>query len=377
MKKILMCFIFLGIVLFNIIPSCKAELPANKIYDQKVNSILYIETQDSRGSGIILKEDGTFVTCFHVIANADYINVKTKDGSKYKVNGYKYINIKDDVAILTLATTKKFTPITINNDPKIGDTVYTIANPQGLQFVFSNGMVNQFDNEKIQYSAPSSPGSSGGALLNKNGELIGMVASQYDLKEAQNINFAIRTNYFLPYIDKKKKLNSKKQSWANFMLGNLSEKELDIFKEYALKDKKMSMLYKYIQSTTNHDNMESFEYAFNGTLALLGILDERDYNKETIREAMKWYALAITSNENVELASSGLVVAYFMCLDDKNNDLYIYDDYLKKYPRSRKIIVKSLLAIANNKEDDNCIDEQITKISKYLKYLMYKTYFNN
>ena len=62
-----------------------AFAPANKLYEEKVQSVLFIETQSGTGSGIILKDDGTFVTCFHVISNADYINAKTKDGKTFKV----------------------------------------------------------------------------------------------------------------------------------------------------------------------------------------------------------------------------------------------------------------------------------------------------
>ena len=60
-----------------------SSIPAD-IYKQKVKSMLYIEAPNakggSQGSGVILNSDGTFVTCFHVIAKADYIKVKTTNG---------------------------------------------------------------------------------------------------------------------------------------------------------------------------------------------------------------------------------------------------------------------------------------------------------
>ncbi len=95
-----------------------AIMPANKLYEDKVKSVLFIETQSGTGSGIVLKDDGTFVTCFHVISNADYINVKTKDGRTYKVTGYKYLNPQTDIAILTINSRTKFTPMTLNNNTK-------------------------------------------------------------------------------------------------------------------------------------------------------------------------------------------------------------------------------------------------------------------
>ncbi len=150
-KRILIIFV----VLIHFIPAVFASknaqpLSANKIYENNVNSILFIETQESSGSGIILDDAGTFVTCFHVIGNADNISVTTKDGNKYKVRGFKYLNPADDIAILTISSRKKFTPVSINtNGYKVGDNIYTIGNPQEIKFVFNNGIINKIiDDDK-------------------------------------------------------------------------------------------------------------------------------------------------------------------------------------------------------------------------------------
>ena len=108
--------------------------------------MVYITTQNSLGSGVIVQEDGTFITCFHVIENADHITIKTHDGRTFKVNGFKYINPTEDIAILTIdAEYTKFKPIDINySGLQVGEKVYTISNPQGLEFTFSDGMINQY-----------------------------------------------------------------------------------------------------------------------------------------------------------------------------------------------------------------------------------------
>ncbi len=85
-----------------IITSENKQNSATNIYNEHVNSMVYITTQNSLGSGVIVQEDGTFITCFHVIKNADYITIKTHDGRTFKVNGFKYINPTEDVAILTI-----------------------------------------------------------------------------------------------------------------------------------------------------------------------------------------------------------------------------------------------------------------------------------
>ena len=227
MKKIIIILFLLIITSFNSIKAeVKQEISANKIYEDNVSSVLYVETQDTTGGGIILDEEGTFATCFHIIANADYIKVKTHEGKEYKVTGYKYVNPVDDIALLTIRSNKKFIPIKYKkeNNIKVGDNVYTISNPQGLQFVFSSGMINQITKELIQFSAPSSSGSSGGALLDNEGYLIGIITAQYNPSNTQNINFASKISYFLPYINKKKKVNSKNIIWTDFIAENSTEK---------------------------------------------------------------------------------------------------------------------------------------------------------
>ena len=197
--------------------------PAN-IYNQKVKSMLYIEAPDSKGgsqgSGVILNSDGTFVTCFHVVAKANYIKVKTTNGEEYYVDGFKYINPLDDIAILTLNTTKKdFTPISIPYSTSlVGEKIYTISNPRGFEFSFSDGMINRFSQENIQFSAPTSPGSSGGALLNSKGDLLGIISWQRT--DGQNINFATPNSYFLSKINNKPIKNLSNEKWSEFVLHN-------------------------------------------------------------------------------------------------------------------------------------------------------------
>jgi S1-C subfamily serine protease len=82
---------------------------------------------------------------------------------------------------------------------QIGERVFSLGNPQGLTFSFGEGIVSQKRGavdlgqgqcaDLIQHSAPQSPGSSGGALLNSAGLLIGITESQS--KDGQNLNFAI------------------------------------------------------------------------------------------------------------------------------------------------------------------------------------------
>ena len=197
--------------------------------------MLYIEAPNSKGgsqgSGVILNRDGTFVTCFHVIAKANYIKVRTANREEDYVNGFKYINPLDDIAILTLNTNKNdFTPISLPyKSSQIGEKVYTISNPRGFEFSFSDGMISQFSHGNIQFSAPSSPGSSGGALLNSKDDLLGIISWQRT--NSQNINFATPNSYYTSYMYNPSVKNYKNEKWAYFVLNNASEKHSTICHE--------------------------------------------------------------------------------------------------------------------------------------------------
>lgn len=368
MKKIfvlLFCFLCAAAVF--------AVVPANKLYEQKVNSVLFVQTQSATGSGIILKEDGTFVTCFHVIDNADFINVKTKSGKTYKVNGYKYLNPEDDIAILTINTKNKFIPVTMNNKINIGEKIYTIANPKGLQFVFSSGMINQLSNKDIQFSAPTSQGSSGGALLNESGALVGMITSQYNPSVAQNINFAVPNSYFAPHIDKKKKLNTKNLSWTDFVVSTLKENELARFMDYALETENRSMLYKYVTGMVSPDEIESERFALYGTMAVLSYVETYYNDYKLLQEALRWFALSVNSNKNVELSSYGLIFCSMLQRNIDNWD--VYTSYLKKYPKTKKVLLNQIDELLECDPDNTqCINKSMYKMSVYLNNLSRKTY---
>ncbi len=350
-----------------------AVTSANKIYEDKVQSVLFIETQSGAGSGIILQEDGTFVTCFHVISDADFINAKTKDGKIYKVNGYKYLNPADDIAILTISSKNKFVPITINNKAKIGDIIYTIANPKKLHFVFSDGMINQLSKEKIQFSAPTSPGSSGGALLNEAGELIGMITSQYNLSMAQNINFAVPTSYFVPYVDKKKKSNTKNLNWTDFVVSTLKEKDLSAFMDYAMTTENRTMMYKFMKGLLSDEEVESDDYSLYGSIAMLAYMDTSGSDNVLLNDALKWFALSINSNKNIELSSYGLILGSMLSGNVDNFDIYY--DYLKKYSKSRKVLDKQLNSLFKcDTKDSDCIDKYLYDMGGYLNYLAKNIY---
>ena len=339
------------------------ENSASSIYKNNVVSILYIETQDSSGSGVILKEDGTFVTCFHVIANADYIMAKLEDGSIYYVNGFRYINPLSDVAILTLDTTRKFTPITINpmNNLKIGEKAYAISNPQGLQFVFSDGMINQYTKDYIQFSAPISSGSSGGALLNKNGNLLGIITSQFNPSKSQNINFALPNEYYISKINNSIILNKNNINWTEFLVANANEEQFKVYMEYAVNEENFSMLYKYMKPFTLRNDIPVNLYPILGYLALWAYFT--DANEENLKDSIKYFEISYTKKQNEEAALFVLSILYSISYDEKELTKYMLL-LAEKYPYS----FNKLLEILEKTESD--IDQSVVEYFEYLNKLL-------
>jgi S1-C subfamily serine protease len=148
----------------------------------------------SSGAGFIVGPD-MVATCYHVVENARGIVVTPIGDSedRHKALLVRY-DKERDVALLFVRSLKgRPLKVTDKSDFYIGETIYTLGNPKGLEGTFSNGIISNFlrveDTFYLQFTAPVSPGNSGGPVLGNTGEVVGMVNMQ--LKEGQNLNFAI------------------------------------------------------------------------------------------------------------------------------------------------------------------------------------------
>lgn len=352
-----------------------SSIPAD-IYKQKVKSMLYIEAPNakggSQGSGVILNSDGTFVTCFHVIAKADYIKVKTTNGEEYYVDGFKYINPLEDIAILTLNTTKKdFVPITIPYGySQVGEKVYTISNPQGIEFSFSDGMISQFSQENIQFSAPSSPGSSGGALLNNRGDLLGIISWQRT--DGQNINFATPNSYFIPKMYNKPIKNLGNKKWSEFVLSNAGEEQYKLTVQYAFKWADYVLLYQYLKPYVDLSNYPHELYALAGFVALSAYFTESD--KSMLQDAISWYEKSLSYNIHEELSSLALFSMYSLNYSENESKIEKLIPIAMKYPTFQSLMMEG----SKCKENDNkCFEDLGGQMVKHICDMTSEIYFNN
>ena len=346
------------------------------IYKQKVKSMLYIEAPNSKGgsqgSGVILNSDGTFVTCFHVIAKADYIKVKTTNGEEYYVDGFKYINPLEDIAILTLNTNKNdFIPISLPyKSSQIGEKVYTISSPQGFEFSFSDGMISRFSQENIQFSAPSSPGSSGGALLNSKGDLLGIISWQRT--DGQNINFATPNSYYTSQMYNKPIKNLRNEKWSRFVLNKASEEQYKLTIDYALKWEDFTLLYQYLRPYVALSDYPKDMYALAGYIAYNAYVIDED--NSILRDAISWYEKSLENNFYEELSSFALFTLYCINYDINKNKIERLIPYIVKYPKSQSLIMEVTYCQAN---DNKCYEDWGIKVFTHIYDLTSKIYWNN
>ena len=148
----------------------------------------------SSGSGFFVASD-IVATNYHVIQVAAKGFIKGYGDEKlYEIIGVVGIDEKNDLALLRIKGVRgKPLRLAANDSAAIGDDVFVISNPKGLEGTFSPGIVSSIrkmqSGNRLQITAPISAGSSGGAVLNKRGEIIGIAAGA--VEGGQALNFAI------------------------------------------------------------------------------------------------------------------------------------------------------------------------------------------
>ena len=209
-KKIIMSLAYLFLFMFYVGNMATAQTP-QQIAQKAFRSTVLLVMEDkngqplSLGSGFFVKQ-GQIATNLHVVEGATrgYAKLVGKD-TKFNVEGYTAIDEKRDLIILKV-TAFGTQAISLGNSDlaQVGETVYAVGNPRGLEGTFSDGIISSIrpvgSDKLIQMTAPLSPGSSGGPVLNRKGEVIGV--SVFTIRDGQNLNFAIPSNYLKTLLNK-------------------------------------------------------------------------------------------------------------------------------------------------------------------------------
>lgn len=187
------------------------------------NSVLYLEVCDdadnviATASGFIIGDGTTLVTNYHVIDGAHHIVAYTPDGaSSVEIHTVLAFDEKADLAVLKCEDNIGVPPLLLGDSDTVkqGDEVFAVGYPLGVANTLSDGVVSsryldEYNVDILQITAAISSGSSGGALLNKTGEVVGVICASY--VDGQNLNIAIAANLVKTLIE-----NVEKQDLVDF-----------------------------------------------------------------------------------------------------------------------------------------------------------------
>ncbi|MBR5230725.1 MAG: trypsin-like peptidase domain-containing protein [Clostridia bacterium] len=168
--------------------------------EKACKSVLMLEVMKdgdviATGSGFVAFDNKTLVTNYHVIEDSDMIIALSDDGYEYIIMSVCIADEEKDLAILRFFSPTDLQPLPLHTavDQKRIESVVAIGSPRGLINTVSTGNISavffEDGTQWIQLTAPISNGSSGGALFNDNGEVIGVTT--LTRKDSQNINFAV------------------------------------------------------------------------------------------------------------------------------------------------------------------------------------------
>lgn len=168
--------------------------------------------QNSLGSGVILSQDGIVVSNFHVVGMATDIRVVLSDRREYSAH-VVLGDEESDLAILQLDNASDLPHLGLRNSDQVevGELVLAIGNPFGVGQTVSSGIISglarsgaltgQARGYFLQTDAPINPGNSGGALIDVNGDLIGINTSILSRSGGSNgIGFAIPSNLVAQFV---------------------------------------------------------------------------------------------------------------------------------------------------------------------------------
>jgi S1-C subfamily serine protease len=182
----------------------QATINPQEIAKKAFGSTVLIVMEDAKGTLISLGSGffirgGEIASNLHVVEGAARGYVKlVGQKTKYDIEGITAVDQERDLIILKIMDSRSPALTLGNSDAiQVGESVYAVGNPQGLEGTFSQGIVSgirQVGTDKLlQITAPISPGSSGGPVLDGEGEVIGVSVATF--KSGQNLNFAIPSSY--------------------------------------------------------------------------------------------------------------------------------------------------------------------------------------
>jgi hypothetical protein len=175
------------------------------------------------------------VSNYHVLADAANAIIYTNKGSRYMISEIINYSKESDYVVFKISNSasNNFRPVKFaKTNPKIGDDCFAIGNPRGLTQTLSKGIISGYRENYIQTTAQITHGSSGGALFNTDGEVVGITTMGF---EDADLNFALNTVNF-----------------DFFKINNIVEKPI-IQENVNYEEQAVSIIIQYLTALENND----------------------------------------------------------------------------------------------------------------------------
>jgi S1-C subfamily serine protease len=165
--------------------------------------------ENGLGSGVILNAEGAVLTALHVVDGAGQIQVEFADGTRAAARVAAGRPDKDVAVLVVDRLPEVVVPAVLATPPPIGDAVFAVGNPLGLRASLTAGVISAADravgtatgptlNGLIQFDAAVNPGNSGGPLLNRAGQVVGIVTA---LANPARQDFFVGIGFAVPIAD--------------------------------------------------------------------------------------------------------------------------------------------------------------------------------
>ena len=200
-----------GVVALLVAASTANAQTAQEIAKQAFSSTVLLVMEDANGQPLSFGS-GFFVGADQIASNLHVVEGAVRgyaklvgQRTKHDLEGITAVDPERDLVVLKIAVAGAPVLALGNSDAvEVGEPIYAVGNPQGLEGTFSQGVVSSIReigiDQILQITAPISPGSSGGPVLNGKGEAIGVSVATF--RGGQNLNFAIPSNYLKTLLGK-------------------------------------------------------------------------------------------------------------------------------------------------------------------------------
>jgi serine protease Do len=188
--------------------SGNTKMDGAEVFSKYSHAVFMVFTSDGnntyQGSGFFINDQGLAVSNYHVFKGTTIGDEAIKlegDDNAYKIKSITQRSEENDFIIFVVDVSGNIYIPIANNKPCVGEKVYAIGSPRGLENTFSSGEVSGWrDKNLMQINALIDHGSSGGALINESGEVVGITSgSFYDGSQA-NLNYAWSIDVLKPYL---------------------------------------------------------------------------------------------------------------------------------------------------------------------------------